>query len=62
MSLSPTLKSTIKIYRIMILPIILHGYETWSPNPREQSAEENIWTYEGGSDRKAERVHNLYSS
>ena len=32
--LSKTLK--IKIYRTIILPVLLYGYETWSPTLREE--------------------------
>jgi hypothetical protein len=48
--LSKNLK--IKIYRTIILPVVLYGCETWSPTLREErrlrvfeskGAEENIW-------------------
>jgi hypothetical protein len=38
----------VKIYKTIILPVVLNGCETWSPTlreeHREQGAEENIWT------------------
>jgi hypothetical protein len=38
----------IRIYRTLILPVVLYGCETWSLTLREeQGAEENIWTEEG---------------
>jgi hypothetical protein len=53
--LSKNLK--IRIYKTIILPVVLHGCETWSPTLREehkltkgvwkQGAEEDIWTEEG---------------
>jgi hypothetical protein len=44
--LSKKVKS--KIYKTIILPLVLYGYESWSLTFREeQGAEENIWTEEG---------------
>jgi hypothetical protein len=42
----------IRIYKIMILPVVLYGRETWSvtlkdEDVREEGAGENIWTKEG---------------
>jgi hypothetical protein len=45
----------IKIYRAIILPVVLYGCETWSLTFREEhrlrvfekGIEENIWTLEG---------------
>jgi hypothetical protein len=41
----------IRIYRTIILPVVLYGCETWSLTLREEHrlrvAEENIWTEEG---------------
>jgi hypothetical protein len=37
----------VKIYKTIILPVVLYGCETWSLTLREQGAEGNIWTYEG---------------
>jgi hypothetical protein len=40
----------VKIYKTIILPVVLYGCETWSLTLREehrQGVEENIWTYEG---------------
>jgi hypothetical protein len=52
--LSSTLLSKnvqIGIYKIMILPVVLYGCETWSLTLREEHKlrvfEENIWTEEG---------------
>ena len=39
--LSKTLK--IKIYRIIILPVVLYGCETWSLTLREES---RLWVFE----------------
>jgi hypothetical protein len=44
--LSKNLK--IRIYKTIILPVVLYGCETWSLTLREeQGAEEDIWTKEG---------------
>jgi hypothetical protein len=38
----------IRIYKTIILPVVLYRYETWSLILREeQGAEEDIWTEEG---------------
>jgi hypothetical protein len=40
--------ASIKIYRTIILPVVLYGYETWSLTLREELRlrvfEESIWT------------------
>jgi len=50
----------IKIYKKVILPVVLYGCETSSPPQREgvseQGAEGNIWTEEGGSSRRLEKT------
>jgi hypothetical protein len=52
--LSSRLLSTnvnVKIYKTIILPVVLYGYETWSLMLREEHrlrvSEENVWTKEG---------------
>jgi hypothetical protein len=54
-----------KIYRSIILALVLYGCETWSltlrwgqktENVTEQGTEENIWTEEGRSDRRLEET------
>jgi hypothetical protein len=63
----------IRIYKSIILAVVLHVSETWSltlreeHRLREQGAEENIWTKERLSDGRRsklrnEELHNLYSS
>jgi hypothetical protein len=44
-------KLKIKIYKTVILPVVLYGYETWSPALREeyrlrvfQNSVDDIWT------------------
>jgi hypothetical protein len=34
----------VKIYKSIILPVVLYGCATWSLILREEGAEENIWT------------------
>jgi hypothetical protein len=54
----------IKIYKTIILPVVLYGRETWSLTLREehrlsvweQGAYENIWTSDGGSDGRLEKT------
>jgi hypothetical protein len=42
-------KLTIKIYKTVILPVVLYGCETWSLTLREErSVEEDIWISKGG--------------
>jgi hypothetical protein len=42
-------KLNIKIYKTVILPVVLYGCETWSPTLREEeSVEEDIWTSKEG--------------
>jgi hypothetical protein len=54
--LSPAVKIVnVRIYKTIILPVVLYGCETWSLTVREahklrvfeNSVEENIWTKEG---------------
>jgi hypothetical protein len=60
--LSKNLK--IRIYRTMILPVVLYGCETWSLTLREEhrlgvfenGAEEDIWTEERWGDRRMEKT------
>ena len=61
--LSKTLK--IKIYRTIILPVILHGCETWSPTLREErrlrvfenvGVEESVWALEGRGKKGMEKI------
>jgi hypothetical protein len=55
----------IKIYRTIILPVVLYGCESWSLTLREecrlsvfweQGAEEYIWAQEGWSNRGVEKT------
>jgi hypothetical protein len=49
----------IKIYRTIILPVVLYGCDTSSLILRgiwEQGAEENIWIQEGWNDRRVEKI------
>jgi len=52
--------SKIKIYRIIILPVVLYGCETWSLTLREERKlrvfEENIWTEEGRGNGGMEEI------
>jgi hypothetical protein len=63
----------IRIYKTLLLPVVLYGCETWSLTLREehrlegvweQGVEENIWTEERWSDGKLhnEELHNFHSS
>ena len=58
--LSKNLK--IKIYRTIILPVVLYGCETWSLTLREErklwvfEIEENIWTEEGRGNGGMEEI------
>jgi hypothetical protein len=46
----------VRIYKTIILLVVLYGCETWSLTLREeQGVEENIWTKEGWSDRRSEK-------
>jgi len=53
-----------KIYRIVILPVVLYRCETWSLTLREErklrvfenGVEENIWTQEGGGNGGMEEI------
>jgi hypothetical protein len=60
-TLSKNLK--IKIYKTVILPVVLCGCETWSLMLRKEHRlrvfKENILTYEGGSNRGLEKLHNV---
>jgi hypothetical protein len=47
----------VRIYKSIILPVVLYGCETWSLTVREEhklkvfeNSEENIWAKEGWSD------------
>jgi hypothetical protein len=43
----------IRIYKTVILPVVLYGCETWSLTlGEEQGTEENIWTEEVRCDEK----------
>jgi hypothetical protein len=51
----------IRIYKTIILPVVLYGCETWSLTIEtsgvwEQGVEVNIWTKEGWSDRRLEKA------
>jgi hypothetical protein len=54
----------IRIYKTIILPVVLYGCETWSLTLREehrqivfeQGAEENIWAEERRSDGRFEEI------
>jgi hypothetical protein len=54
----------IRIYKMIILPVVLYGCETWCLTLREehtegdweQGVEENIWTEERLSDRRLEKT------
>jgi hypothetical protein len=55
----------VKIYKTIILPVVLYGCETWSFTLREgnnrlrvfeNGSKENIWTKEGRSNRRMEKV------
>jgi hypothetical protein len=54
----------VRIYKTIILPVVLYGYETWSLTVREEhklrvfenGVEENIWTKEGWSDGRVEEA------
>jgi hypothetical protein len=54
----------VRIYKTMILPVILYGCETWSLTLREEhklrvfenGAEENIWAEEGWIDGRVEKT------
>ena len=64
----------IKIYRTIILPVVLYGCETWlltlweerKLRVFENGVEENIWTKEGrgngGLEENNEELNDLYSS
>ena len=61
--LSKNLKN--KIFRTVILPVILYGCETWFVDTAggkeaegvwEQGVEENIWTYEGRGNGGIEEI------
>jgi hypothetical protein len=56
----------IRIYKTIILPVVLYGCETWSLTVREEHKlrvfEENIWTKDGWRKLHNEELHNLYSS
>jgi hypothetical protein len=56
-------KVKIGIYKTIILPVLLYGYETWYLTLM-QGAEENIWDEVTGGWKKQhnEELHNLYSS
>jgi hypothetical protein len=41
--------TNIKIYRTVILPVVLYGYETWSPTLRE---DRRLWVFENRVLRK----------
>jgi hypothetical protein len=60
-----SLKTKITTYKTVILPFVLHECATCTLSQRdeqrlrlfsEQGAEENIWTYEGGSGRRLEET------
>jgi hypothetical protein len=44
-----------RIYKIIMLPVVLYGCETWSLILKE-GAEENVWTEERRSDRNLEEI------
>jgi hypothetical protein len=54
----------VRIYKTIILPVVLYGCETWSLTVRvehklsvwEQGVEENIWAKEGWSDGRVEKA------
>jgi hypothetical protein len=49
----------IRIYKTIILPVVLYGSETWSLTLREEHrlrVFENIWTEEKLSDRRLENT------
>jgi hypothetical protein len=50
----------IRIYKTIILPVVLYGCETWSPTLREEHRlrvfEEDIWTEEGWGDGRMEKI------
>jgi hypothetical protein len=63
----------VRIYKIIILPMVLYGCETWSLTVREEHKlrvfENRLlsWIKEGWSDGRVEKLHNeelrnLYSS
>jgi hypothetical protein len=59
----PSRNVKVKIYKTIILLVVLYGCETWSltlmeelEGVGEQSSEKNIWTLEGQSNRRMEEV------
>jgi hypothetical protein len=40
----------------VLMLVVLYGRETWPHKLREEGAEENIWTGEGGSDGRLEKT------
>jgi hypothetical protein len=50
----------VRIYKTIILPVVLYGCEIWSLTVREEHKlrvfEENIWTNEGWSDGREEKA------
>jgi hypothetical protein len=49
----------VRIYKTIILPVVLYGCETWSLTVREGHklrVFENIWTKEGWSDGRVEKA------
>jgi hypothetical protein len=56
----------VRIYKTIILPVVLYGCETWSLTVREEHKmrvfEENVWAKEGWRKLYYEELHNLYFS
>jgi hypothetical protein len=48
-------KNLIKIYKTIILPVVLYVCETWSVTQREEH-KLRVWTQEGGSGRRLEET------
>jgi hypothetical protein len=49
----------VRVYKTIILPVVLYGCETWSLTVREEHklrVFEIIWTKEGCSDRRVEKA------
>jgi hypothetical protein len=50
----------VRIYKTLILPVVLYGCETWYVTVREEHKlrvfEENIWIKEGWSDGRVEKT------
>jgi hypothetical protein len=49
----------IKIYKTIILPVVLYECENWSFTLIvlvEESAEENVWTLEEGGNKRLEKI------